>query len=70
MKAMFANLTVADFGGRSNREGRAAERKRVHGLFGEIQIAIHDGDHVRVDRLMKELAAATGREKQLRSSSA
>ncbi|HWW84728.1 MAG TPA: hypothetical protein VNZ26_14060 [Vicinamibacterales bacterium] len=70
MKAMFANMTVADFGGHSNRQARAAERRRVHWLFGEIQIAIHDGDHVRVDYLMRELAAATGREEHLRASSA
>jgi hypothetical protein len=38
---------------------RAAKRLRVHVLFDEIQIAIYDGDLVRVDRLMAKLALAT-----------
>ncbi len=59
MKAMFANLTRADFGGRSNRETRAAERRRVHGLFDEIQVALYAGDYARVDRLLTKLAVAT-----------
>ena len=62
MKAMFANLTRADFGGRSVKERRTAERKRVHVLFDEIQVAIHNGDRTTVDYLMAELAVATGRE--------
>jgi hypothetical protein len=57
---MFANLTGADFGVHSQKERRAAERKRVHALFYEIQIAIHNGDRARVDYLMAELAVATG----------
>jgi hypothetical protein len=61
MKAMFANLTRADFGGRSMKE-RTAERRRVHALFDEIQIAIHNGDRSAVDYLMAELAVATGKE--------
>jgi DNA-binding FadR family transcriptional regulator len=71
MKAMFANLTTADFGGlskqerraagRSKNERRAAERRRVYALFEEIQIAIHHGDRARVDDLMTELAIATGK---------
>jgi hypothetical protein len=56
---MFANLTRADFGGRSNRATRAARRLRVHVLFDEIQIAIYNGDLARVDRLMAKLALAT-----------
>ena len=59
MRAMFANLTRADFGGRSNRETRSAKRLRVHILFDEIQIAIYNGDLTRVDRLMARLALAT-----------
>jgi hypothetical protein len=62
MRAMFANLTRNDFGGRPNRETRTTrttERLRVHVLFDEIQIAIHRGDEARVNRLMARLAAAT-----------
>jgi hypothetical protein len=59
MRAMFANLTRADFGGRSNKEARAARRLRVHVLFDEIQVAIYTGDLARVDRLMVRLALET-----------
>jgi hypothetical protein len=59
MRAMFANLTQADFGGRVNRETHAAGRLRVHALFDEIQVAIFTGDFARVDRLMERLARAT-----------
>ena len=59
MKAMFANLTTADFRGRSRREWRAAERKRVHALFDLIQVAIHARDRATVEDLMAELAIAT-----------
>jgi len=62
MRAMFANLTRADFSGRSKKE-RAAERTRVHTLFDEIQIAIYNGDRTAVDNLMAELAVATGQER-------
>jgi hypothetical protein len=59
MKAMFANLTRNDFG-RSLRRGRTgATRERVYALFADIQLAIHDGDRVKVDYLMAELAEAT-----------
>jgi hypothetical protein len=71
MKATFANLTRADFGGLSKRERRAAglsenerraaERRRVYALFEEIQIAIHHGERARVEYLMAELAIATGK---------
>ena len=71
MKAMFANLTTADFGGRSKEERRvagfsknerrAAERKRVYALFEEIQIANHLGERARVEYLMGELAIATAK---------
>lgn len=44
MRAMFANLTSADFGGRSRKELRTVERRRVHALFDEIQIAIYNDD--------------------------
>jgi hypothetical protein len=56
---MFANLTTADFRGRSPRERRAAERKRVHALFDVIQVAIHARDRATVDDLMAALAMAT-----------
>ena len=62
MKAMFANLTHDDFGGRSKRPRTTAERQRVYALFDEIQIALHNGDRVKVDYLMAELARATAQE--------
>ena len=65
MRAMFANLTQADFGGRLNRETRAAKRLRVHALFDEIQVAIYTGDLVRVNRLMERLALATASRAQV-----
>jgi hypothetical protein len=58
MKAMFANLTSADFRRPSPKERRAAERRHVHALFDEIQIAIYNGDWTSVDYLMGELAIA------------
>lgn len=48
MKAMFANLTVADFGGRGTKGRREARRRLIHSLFDEIQIAIHKGDRLKV----------------------
>jgi hypothetical protein len=42
MGATFANLTRADFGGRWNTETHAVKRSRVHVLFDEIQVAIHN----------------------------
>ena len=65
MGAMFANLTRADFGGRLNRETRAARRLRVHALFDQIQVAIYTGDLARVDRLMVRLALATASRAQV-----
>jgi hypothetical protein len=62
VKAMFAHLTTADFRGHSQRERRAAERKRVHALFDVIQVAIHARDRATVDDLMAELAIATMRD--------
>ena len=61
MRAMFANLTRADFGGRSKKELRTVERRRVDALFDEIQIAIYNGDRARLDVLMVKLALATNR---------
>ena len=61
MRAMFANLTRADFGGRPDSAARAARRLRVHALFEEIQVAIYTGDVARVDRLLVQLALATAR---------
>ena len=62
MKAMFANLTSADFRRRSPKELRAVARRRVHVLFDEIQVAIHNDDRTRINHLMAELADATGHE--------
>jgi hypothetical protein len=59
MRAMFANLTSADFGGRSKKELRTVERQRVHALFDEIQIAIYNDDRARVEVLMVKLALTT-----------
>ena len=59
MRAMFANLTAADFGGRSKQELRSMERLRVHALFDEIQIAIYNDDHARLEVLMVKLALTT-----------
>jgi len=61
MRAMFANLTRADFGGRSKKELRTVDRQRVDALFDEIQIAIYSGDRARLDVLMVKLALATNR---------
>jgi hypothetical protein len=59
MRAMFANLTRADFTGRSRHDRRRAERHHVHVLFDEIQIAIYNDDRSKVECLMRELALAT-----------
>jgi hypothetical protein len=61
---MFAHLTTADVRGLSQRERRAAERKRVHALFDVIQVAIHARDRATVDDLMAALAIATMTEVQ------
>ena len=58
MNARFANLTSADFRRSSQTERRAAERRQVHALFDDIQIAIYNGDWTAVDYLMGELAIA------------
>jgi hypothetical protein len=68
MRAMFANLTRADFGGRSKRERATARRKWVHALFDEIQVAIHKGDRAKVDFLMAELADATAQRRPITRS--
>ena len=59
MRAMFANLTSADFGGRSKKELRTVERQRVHALFDEIQIANYNDDRARLEVLMMKLALTT-----------
>ena len=59
MRAMFANMTSADFGGRSKKELRTVERQRVHALFDEIQIAIYNDDRARLEVLMVKLALTT-----------
>ena len=56
---MFANLTAADFTGRSKKALRSVERQRVHALFDEVQIAIYNDDRARLDVLMVKLALAT-----------
>jgi hypothetical protein len=65
MRAMFANLTRADFEGRPNGDMHTAKRLRVHALFDEIQVAIYTGDLARVDRLMGRLALATANRAQV-----
>ena len=50
MKPMFANLTPADFRRRSPKELRAVARRRVHVLFDEIQVAIHNDDRTKITR--------------------
>jgi hypothetical protein len=65
MRAMFANLTRADFEGRPQRDMHTATRLRVHALFDEIQVAIYAGDAARVDRLMERLALATSNRAQV-----
>jgi len=62
MKAIFANLTRDNVGEFSRPAPAAATRQRVYALFDEIQLAIHDGDHLRVDDLMAELAEATAQD--------
>ena len=59
MKAMFANLTLTDFSGRSRKERLAAKRIWIHAVFDEIQVAIHKGDRPEIDYLIAELADAT-----------
>ena len=61
MRAMFANLTSADFGGRSQQKLRTMERQQVHALFDEIQIAIYNDDRARLEVLMVKLALTTAR---------
>jgi len=61
MRAMFANLTAADFRRSSQKRQRAAEQKHVHALFDEIQIAIYKGDRIAAHDLIAELAVATGK---------
>jgi len=65
MKAMFANLTAADFRGRSKEEPRTGERQRVHALFDEVQIAIYNDDRARRDVLMARLALATANRRRV-----
>ena len=59
MRAMFANLTADDFGGRSKKERRTVERQRVHALFDEIQVAIYNDDRARLAVLMVKLSLTT-----------
>lgn len=64
MKAMFANLTAADFRGRSKKERRGTARQRVHALFDEVQIAIYNDDRARLDVLLVKLAVATASQRR------
>ena len=63
MRAMFANLTKDDFGGRKCTSivrfpiGSDA-RQRVHRIFDELQIAIFRRNQTLVDRLLVELQRA------------
>jgi hypothetical protein len=41
---------------------RAVARRRVHVLFDEIQVAIHNDDRTKINYLMAELADATADE--------
>ncbi len=59
MRTLFANLTAADFTGRSKKDLRSVERQRVHALFDEVQIAIYNDDRATLDILMVKLALAT-----------
>jgi hypothetical protein len=65
MRAMFANLTSADFRIRSKKELRRAERQRVLALFDEVQIAIYNDDRARLDVLMVKLALATADQRRV-----
>ena len=65
MKAMFANLTAADFRGRSKEQPRNDARQRVHVLFDELQVAIYNDDHARVDVFMVRLALATANQRRV-----
>ena len=62
MKAMVANSTWDDLGGSSKRARAAPRRQRVNALFDEIQLAIDDGDRLKVDSLMAALAEATAQD--------
>jgi hypothetical protein len=59
MKALFANLTRDDFRRSPQRAPTASTRERVYALFAEIQLAIYEGDRLKVDCLMVALAEAT-----------
>jgi len=65
MRAMFANLTSADFGGRSKTRLRTVERRRVNALFDEIQIAIYNDDRARLGVLMAKLALTTASHRRM-----
>ena len=67
MRALFANLTAADFRASSKMAPRSAERERVHVLFDEIQVAIYNDDRERVDLLMVKLALATTHQRRTNS---
>ncbi len=67
MRALFANLTAADFGGGSKRAPRPLGREHVHMLLDEIQIAIYNDDRERVDLLMVKLALATTHQRRTNS---
>ena len=63
MRAMFANLTKDDFRGRSRGAVvrfpmRSGATRRVYQLFDDLQVAIRDGKHDQVDRLLVELERA------------
>jgi hypothetical protein len=65
MRAIFANLTSADFRIRSKKALRRMERQRVLALFDEVQIAIYNDDRARLDVLMVQLALATADQRRV-----
>ena len=66
MRAMFANLTPADFEKRSKKDLHMVEHQRVHVLFDEIQVAVYLGDLERVDCLMVRLGGAMAARRRTR----
>ena len=65
MRAMFANLTAANFNARSKKELHMLERQRVKALFDEIQIAIYNDDRARLEKLMVKLAMTAANHRRM-----
>jgi hypothetical protein len=62
MAATFGHLTLRELGSLSHRARAAARQQRVCALFEEIQMAIREGDRLKIDDLMTELAEATAQD--------